>query len=213
MKNGRPSLAIVYHSGYGHTARVAEHVAQGAREAGAEVRVISVDDVDAHWDDLAASDAIVFGSPTYMGSASGPFKTFMDKTSKVWFELGWKDKVAAGFSHSGSPSGDKLNTIQGFQILAAQHAMVWVGNDLMPGNTTTKDEPDALNRLGSFAGLMTQSPTDAGPETIPEPDLRTAEHFGARVARATARWNGATPGAETPGAETLGTETREPVAA
>lgn len=193
-----PDIAIVFHSGYGHTAAIAERVAEGIRGAGAQATLISVDDVDAHWDHLAAADAIVFGSPTYMGTVSGPFKIFMDKSSKPWFELKWKDKIAAGFTHSGSWSGDKLNTIHTMQTFAMQHAMIWVGDDLMPGFASTSGSIEDLNRIGSFSGLMTQSAVDAGAEAIPESDLRTAEHFGARVARATARWNGVALGEAAP---------------
>ena len=188
MGNG-PLVAIIYHSGYGHTARIAEHVAKGVSDAGAEVKVIKAEEVDEHWDDLKAAHAIIFGSPTYMGSVSGPFKIFMDKSSKSWFGLEWKDKIAAGFTHSASPSGDKLNTLHTLSTFAGQHAMIWVGNDLLPGAPGTTGGEEGLNRIGSYAGLMTQSPAQEGADTIPELDLKTAEHFGARIATATARWH------------------------
>jgi len=86
-------LAVVYHSGYGHTAKVAEHVAEGAR-AYAEVVLFNADEATARIDELAAFDAIVFGAPTYMGSVSAPFKAFMDASAKVWYSQGWKDKIA-----------------------------------------------------------------------------------------------------------------------
>ena len=109
-------VAIVYHSGYGHTAVVAEHVAKGAGEVpGVEAALYKVEDLaspdNGPWDQLAAADAIIFGAPTYMGSASAPFKQFADASSKVWFTQGWKDKLSAGFTNSGSWSGDKLNTL------------------------------------------------------------------------------------------------------
>ena len=98
-------ISIVFHSGYGHTKVLAEQVKAGADQVpGTETRLIPVEEVDAHWADLEASDAIIFGSPTYMGSVSGPFKSFMDASSKPWFEQKWKDKVAAGFTISSSPS-------------------------------------------------------------------------------------------------------------
>ncbi len=99
-------VAIVFHSGYGHTAEVAKAVARGTKAvAGSDVQLIPVAEVDKHWDDLAAADAIIFGAPTYMGSVSAPFKAFMDASSKVWMTQGWKDKIAAGFTHSGSQGG------------------------------------------------------------------------------------------------------------
>ncbi len=187
-----PSIAIVYHSGYGHTAKQAEAVARGAASVpGAKTRLISVADVDAHWDDLAQADAIIFGAPTYMGSLSAPFKAFMDASSKVWFAQGWKDKLAAGFTNSASQSGDKLNSLIQLAVFAAQQSMVWVGTGLMPGNNSTKGSVEDINRLGSFLGAMAQSNSDAPPELAPPPaDLKTAELLGERVAKAALRWTG-----------------------
>lgn len=193
MSHGPVRVTIIFHSGYGHTALVAEHVAKGARDAGAEVKLLTTDEADATSADFSEAHAIIFGSPTYMGNVSGPFKVFADTTSKVWFSLGWKDKIAGGFTNSGSWSGDKGTTLHTLHVLAAQHGMIWVGNDLMPGNNTTSGSINDLNRIGSFGGLMTQAPVDAGADAIPESDLRTAEHYGARIANAAARWNGVTP--------------------
>ena len=177
------SVAVVYHSGYGHTAEVAKAVAHGANLMdGITAKLIRVEDVDKHWDDLDAADAIIFGAPTYMGSASAPFKAFMDASSKVWFKQGWKDKIAAGFTHSGSQGGDKYNTITQLFTLAMQHGMIWVGLGLMPGNNSSKGSVNDLNRLGSSTGSLTQSNTDQGAEAIPASDLKTAEHLGRRVA-------------------------------
>ena len=177
------SVAVVYHSGYGHTAEVAKAVAHGANLVdGIIAKLIRVEDVDKHWDDLDAADAIIFGAPTYMGSASAPFKAFMDASSKVWFKQGWKDKIAAGFTHSGSQGGDKYNTITQLFTLAMQHGMIWVGLGLMPGNNSSKGSVNDLNRLGSSTGSLTQSNTDQGAEAIPASDLKTAEHLGRRVA-------------------------------
>jgi len=183
-------IAIVYHSGYGHTAKQAEGVARGALSvAGATAALVKVEDIDRHWADLEKADAIVFGSPTYMGSASAPFKAFMDASSKVWFSQGWKDKLAAGFTNSSSQSGDKLATLQQFAVFAAQHGMIWIGLGLMPGNNSSAGGIDDLNRLGSFLGAMAQSNADQGPEQGLTPaDLKTAEHLGRRVAEATERW-------------------------
>jgi multimeric flavodoxin WrbA len=153
---------------------------------GSDVTLISVDQVDQHWTTLEAADAIIFGSPTYMGSASAPFKTFMDASSKFWFTQSWKNKIAAGFTNSGSQSGDKLNTLVQLAIFAAQHSMIWVGLDLMPGNNNSKGSLDDLNRLGGFMGALAQSNTDQGPEAGPiASDLKTAEHLGVRVAQIT----------------------------
>jgi multimeric flavodoxin WrbA len=177
-------LAVVYHSGYGHTARQARAVADGAAGVSGTVsRLVPVEEIDRHWDTLARADAIVFGTPTYMGGVSAPFKTFMDASSKVWARQGWKDKLAAGFTNSASQSGDKLNTLVQLAVFAAQHGMHWVNLGPPPGNNSSQGSLEDLNRLGSYLGAMAQSNHDAGPEVAPrDSDLRTAAHLGRRVA-------------------------------
>jgi NAD(P)H dehydrogenase (quinone) len=177
-----PVVSIAYHSGFGHTAVLAEAVRAGAADAGAQVHLIRVDQItDEQWGTLDRSDAIVFGSPTYMGTASGAFHVFAEATSKRWFGQDWQDKLAAGFTNSASKSGDKLHTLQFFQTLAAQHGMHWVNLGLLPGwNSSTASEND-LNRLGFFAGAAAQSNNDQGPEDVHKADLATAEHLGRRV--------------------------------
>lgn len=183
-------IAIVYHSKYGHTESLANAVARGAESVeDTVVRLLPVEIVDKHLNDLKAADAIIFGCPTYMGSVSGPFKIFMDETSKIWLTQSWKDKIAAGFTNSGSQSGDKLNTLIQLAIFAAQHGMIWVGLDLLPGNNSSNSSVNDLNRLGSFLGAMAQSNVDEGSDKAPpESDLETAVHFGKRVAMATKQW-------------------------
>ncbi len=179
-------LAVVYHSGYGHTARQAQAVARGAEAAGnVEVTLVPVDDVDQHWDRLAQADAIIFGAPTYMGSASAQFKVFMDATSRTVFAKGglWRDKVAAGFTNSAARSGDKLHTLQQIAVFAAQHGMHWVNLGLPPGHNNSKSTEDVVNRHGFFLGAAAQSNADEGADVAPPPaDLLTAEHLGQRVA-------------------------------
>jgi multimeric flavodoxin WrbA len=188
------NVAVVYHSGFGHTAVVAEHVARGAASVpGVTARLYKADDLTSPdtgaWAELAAADAIIFGAPTYMGSASAVMKQFMDASSKVWYARGWKDKIAAGFTNSASQSGDKLSTLEQFAVFAAQHGMIWTGNSLMPGNNSSSGSTEDDNRLGSFLGLMTQSNADQGPDIAPpRSDRRTAELFGQRVAEVAARW-------------------------
>ena len=189
-------IAIVYHSGYGHTKRQAEAVAQGVknRDPSADVPLISGTEIEKHWDDLDEADAIIFGAPTYMGSLSGPFKIFMDATSQRWTEQKWKNKIAAGFTNSSCQNGDKLNSLIQLVIFAAQHGMIWVGLDLLPGNNSSKGGINDLNRLGSWLGAMSQSNSDAGPDTAPiTSDLKTAEYLGTRVAETAQRWTKCAP--------------------
>ena len=181
------TVAVLFHSGFGHTARQAEAVRRGIeRVAGASALYLTSDEARGRVDDLELADAIVFGAPTYMGSVSGPFKTFMDSTSKAYSTGAWKDKIAAGFTNSASRSGDKVMTLIQFAILAAQHGMHWVSLGLPPGNNSTHGSEQDLNRLGFWLGAAAQSNADQGPDVAPpESDLRTAEHLGERVARVT----------------------------
>ncbi len=184
-------VAVVYHSGYGHTAEVAQAVARGAAGiAGIDAQLISVSDIAKHWQDLDAADAIIFGTPTYMGGVSAPFKAFMDESSKIWAAQGWKDKIAAGFTHSASQGGDKFNTVTHLFTFAMQHGMIWTGLGLSPGNNSSKGSVNDLNRLGSSTGSLTQSSADQGADAIPPSDLKTAEHLGRRVALITLQFAG-----------------------
>jgi NAD(P)H dehydrogenase (quinone) len=176
------SIVIAYHSGYGHTKRVADFVQTGAASvAGAVVTMIDVTKIDnAGWTALNAADAIVFGSPTYMGGPSGPFKVFADATSKAWFTGAWSNKVAGGFTCSLSMSGDKFSTLQYFVTLAMQQNMIWVGTGLPPSQTP--GAPESINRLGSSIGVMAQA-DNVPPEQSPPPgDLETARLYGIRIA-------------------------------
>lgn len=177
-------IAIVYHSGYGHTEAVAQAIKEGAlRVPGTQVDLIKTEEAPQDWDRLNAADAIIFGAPTYMGSASAPFASFMDASSKIWAQQHWKDKIAAGFTNSGSQSGDKLNTLVQMMLFAMQHGMIWIGLGLLPGNNSSKGSESDINRLGSFAGAMAQSNNDQGPdEAPPQSDRKTAALLGERVA-------------------------------
>ncbi len=182
------TTAIVYHSGYGHTEVAAKAVATGAAKAGTSV-LIKIDAVgkiaDTDWDILKAADAIIFGAPTYMGAASAQFKIFADASSKPWFTQEWKNKVAGGFTNSLSLSGDKLSTLIQMSVLAAQHGMIWVSVGEPPaqqGSTANQRDVDAVNRVGSSLGVMTQAENVAPEGSIPMGDLKTAEIYGERVA-------------------------------
>ena len=182
-------IAIVYHSGRGHTARQAEAVGAGAAEIeGAAVALMTVGEAQNRWDDLNRADAIIFGAPTYTGAASAAFKAFAEATSHAIMTQGfkWRDKVAAGFTNSGSRAGDNLATLIELAILAAQHGMHWVNLGLPPANHSSTGSEDDLNRLGFWLGAAAQSNVDQGPDRAPPAaDLATARHLGRRVAGVT----------------------------
>jgi NAD(P)H dehydrogenase (quinone) len=178
---------IIYFSGYGHTAKQAEAVHRGAASvAGTTAALIAIDKEgnisDADWQKLENADAIIFGSPTYMGNVAWQFKKFADNSSKVWGAQKWKNKVAAGFTNSATINGDKFSTINYLFTLSMQHSMVWIGTGLTASNK--KDaKRDEVNWLGGYAGALAQSPADSSPEEGPLPgDLETARLLGVRVA-------------------------------
>ncbi|BBF77922.1 flavodoxin family protein [Acinetobacter ursingii] len=179
----KKSLCIVYHSPYGHTAKVASYIAQGAKTLAIDVHLMSIEHID--WDALDAAHGIIFGSPTYMGSVSADFKKFMDSTSKRWKNRLWQGKLAAGFANSGGLSGDKLAVLQQLNIFAMQHGMLWSGLPLMATGSTETD----LNRLSSCLGLMTQSDNAPVEITPPKGDLDTAIWFGEYIAGVLYRLN------------------------
>ena len=181
------SVAILYHTGYGHTGKQAEAVHKGAGGVtGVEAHLLALtaegDLPEPGWDLLLAADAIVFGSPTYMGGPSWQFKKFADASSKPWFTQAWKDKLAAGFTNSASMNGDKFSTIAYFVTLAMQHGMLWIGTGLMPANTKAARHGD-INYVAGSTGALAVSPADAGPDEFPNAgDLETARLLGERVA-------------------------------
>ena len=180
------TVVVLYHSGYGHTQRMAQAVADGA---GADLLAIDADGnlPEGGWEALAAADAIVMGSPTYMGSVSWQFKKFADASSKVWYTQGWKDKLFAGFTHSAAMNGDKSSTLNYLFTLAMQHGGIWVSQGILPSNSKAAQRNDP-NYLGSYSGAMAQSPSDAGAGEMFSGDLETARSFGRRVADVAARF-------------------------
>lgn len=179
-------IAVLYHGGYGETQKVAEAVARGVTSvAGVEALLIKVEDISVYWGVLEQVEGIIFGAPTYMGSASAEFKKFMDATSNRVFAKGykWADKVAAGFTHVASDSRDELATLQQIAIFAAQHQMHWVSLGLPSGHVHCEWNEDTLNRHGFSLGATSLLNADQGAQRMcSDADLRTAEFLGARVA-------------------------------
>ena len=195
-----PLIAIIYSSTFGHTSAVAKNIADGAKSVkNIDISLIEIKaeqiQADGRWQDetimqtLSDADAIVMGSPTYMGSVSGLMKLFMERAFDPWWVQGWKNKVAAGFTNSASRSGDKLGTLMQFSLFAMQMGMMWVGVGDPPGGNREDSTDHDVNQLGSWLGLMTQSLANVDAEQAPGlGDRHTAERFGRRIAYSTLRW-------------------------
>lgn len=177
-------IALVHHSAHGHTRHIAQHVAQGAAAVPAtDVHLLTVEDLAGAPDRLLGFDGFIFGSPTYLGGVSGPFKSFMDSTGRLWRTQQLKGRLACGFTVSSLPAGDKQSTLLSMFVFAMQHGLVWVGNPILPEQHEGVPYELAANRLGSWSGLMAQAGHSAPADDFVPGDIRTARMFGANFAR------------------------------
>lgn len=143
-------ILVVYYSLYGHVAKMAEAVAEGAREvAGARVDVRRVaetlsEDVIGKMgatepqkaltkvpvctlDELSAADAIIFGSPTRYGNMTAQMRTFLDSTGGLWQSGALVGKVGSVFTSSATQHGGQESTILSFHMNLLHLGMVIVG--------------------------------------------------------------------------------------
>jgi len=183
-------LAIIYHSAHGHTEHIARRVLEGAQQVeGVEAHLIQAEHMATRPDDLVDFDGFIMGSPTYLGGVSGQFKTFMDATGRLWRTQGLKGKLAAGFTVSSLPAGDKQSTLLAMFVFAMQHGMLWVGNPILPEQHSGVPYDEAANRLGSWSGLMAQAGHSAPADSFVPGDVKTARMFGRNVANTLLRVN------------------------
>ena len=143
-------VLIVYYSMYGHVHRMAEAVAEGAREVqGAEVVMRRVPETlptevlskmgaieaqksFAHVpictvDELVSADAIIFGTPTRFGNMCGQMRQFLDATGQLWAKGNLVGKVGSVFTSSATQHGGQESTILSFHITLLHHGMILVG--------------------------------------------------------------------------------------
>jgi len=176
-------IIIIYHSGFGHTKIVAQHILKGLRNEGIDAGMLSTLEALDCIERLHEADTLIFGSPTYFGSVSAEFKKFIEATGKFWYAQRWKDKLAAGFTNSPTLNGDKLATLMQLSIFAAQHGMIWISAGILPkfiDDVQTKSP----NHPASYLGLITLS-ANATTQANPPADLETAVVFGRRIAQIT----------------------------
>ncbi len=183
-------LAIIYHSAHGHTEHIARRVLEGAQQVeGVKAHLIKAEDIGTRPNDLVDFDGFIMGSPTYLGGVSGQFKSFMDSTGRLWGKQGLKGKLAAGFTVSSLPAGDKQSTLMSMFVFAMQHGMLWVGNPILPEQHSGVPYDEAANRLGSWSGLMAQAGHSAPADSFVPGDVKTAHMFGRNFANTLLRVN------------------------
>jgi NAD(P)H dehydrogenase (quinone) len=190
-------VAIVFHSGFGHTKVVADSLAQGVTDGGATPVLLQIENASQDFADMlqaaGEADAIVFGSPTYMGDVSAALKAFFEASGKVWYGQGWKDKLAGGFTNSFNAAGDKGHTLMSIFTLAMQHGMIWAGPGLVAashGKPTPDLSPSEVNRFSYSSGVATQS-DNLGPDVTPgDGDKEFARLYGVRIAQLAAKLKG-----------------------
>lgn len=175
-------VAIVYFSGTGTTRGVAQAVQEGVESAGAHCvvhEIVGADITEGRWSNdaifasLDDSDAIIFGTPTYMGSVAGQMKTFMDAVASRWYTKAWDNKLGAAFTASALAGGDKQNSLFTLVTFAMQMCMRWVGTGANPA--------EGLNMNGFYLGVGVSA---SKAEDIDPAERKTAVHLGARVVAA-----------------------------
>ena len=182
---GGMRVGVIFFSGTGTVAALCEAAAAGARNAGcSEVllhRIVAEDLRQGRFvhrtllSELVGCAAQIWGTPTYMGGVAAQFKAFADASSELWESRAWQDQLATGITAGGAPNGDQGSALANLSVLAAQHAMLWLGPSALP---STPENP-----LGCSLGLAAQ----AAGNRLPADLLLGAERLGARVATLAAR--------------------------
>lgn len=188
------SVAIIFVSLDGHTAKQAEAIRDGA-SVHADVVMCRLpengDVAEQIWEQCAQADAIVFGGPTYMGGPPWQFKKFADATSDIWVTRDWQDKLAGGFTTSATMNGDKGETLAYFITLANQHGMLWVSLGQASPNAS-RHGPNDMNWTGGNGGAMAIAASDLDPDVAPGlGDIASARAYGERIARLAQRFKNA----------------------
>ncbi|MDJ0819369.1 MAG: NAD(P)H:quinone oxidoreductase [Desulfobacterales bacterium] len=193
-------VLVVFYSTYGHVYKMAEAVAEGARQVdGAEVELRRVPEtlpdgvlekmgaVDAQntfshvpvctVDELAAADAVIFGTPTRFGNMCGQMRQFLDATGQLWASGALVGKVGSVFASSATQHGGQESTILSFHITLLHHGFVIVG---LPYAFQGQMQNDEIGG-GSPYGASTIAGT-SGERTPSEVELDGARFQGKHVA-------------------------------
>ena len=176
-------VAILYHSAQGHTEHIAQRIHEGLTSvAGITGTLLHAQDIATRPDTLLAYDGLILGSPTYLGGISAPLKAALDATGGLWRQQSLRGRLAAGFTVSALPAGDKQSTLLSLFTICMQHGMLWVGNAILPEQHLGVPYEEAANRLGSWSGLMAQADKASPGQAFAPGDIKTARLFGQHFA-------------------------------
>jgi NAD(P)H:quinone oxidoreductase type IV len=193
-------VKVVFYSMYGHIYKMAEAVAEGAREVkGAGVELLQVPELVpdevleksgakkareafahipiAKPDDLADADALIFGAPTRFGNMCAQMRNFLDQTGGLWSKGALVGKVGSVFTSTGTQHGGQETTITSFHTTLLHHGMVIVG---LPYSETRQMSVDEVSG-GSPYGATTITASD-GSRMPSENELAMARFQGRHVA-------------------------------
>ena len=193
-------IQVVFYSMYGHIYRMAEAIAEGARQvAGTEVSLFQVPELVpeavleksgakqaraafAHVpvmkpDQLAEGDAILFGTPTRFGNMCAQMRNFLDQTGGLWVKGALVGKVGSAFTSTGTQHGGQETTITSFHTTLLHQGMVIVGVPYSESGLVHMDEISGGTPYGAT--------TLAGPDGSRHPtanELKVARFQGKHVA-------------------------------
>jgi NAD(P)H dehydrogenase (quinone) len=177
-------LAIIYYTKSHSLEKLALEIGKGAEVSGVETKIMTCQEARNNLNLLEEVDGVVFGSPTYFGSVAAEMKAFFEALVDFWINKKLQNKIAAGFTHSSSPSGDKLMTLMEIMVFAMQNGMIWVGPTLHPNEKILLESGEkelVTNQLGAWLGLMAYSDPRKN-LALSEEDFLTARLFGKRIA-------------------------------
>ncbi len=197
-------ILVLYYSSYGHIEAMAQAVAAGARDAGAEVAVKRVPELVpaeiaaksgfkldqpapiATVAELPDYDGIIFGTPTRFGMMCAQMRNFLDQTGGLWVQGKLLGKVGSVFCSTGTQHGGQETTITSFHVTLCHLGFIIVP----PGYS----DPDILNMEHITGGTPYGATTFAGADghslPVPEHDLKIARSQGRYVAQVTAKLAG-----------------------
>ncbi|MEM1022597.1 MAG: NAD(P)H:quinone oxidoreductase [Myxococcota bacterium] len=191
-------VSIIYYSQTGTNRALAEAVAEGAKSAGAEVRVrmvaetapaeaienneawkklredVALEPVATH-EDVEWADAVVFGSPTRFGNVSAQLKAFIDTLGGLWFQGKLADKAYAGFTSAQNANGGQEST-----LLALFNSIYHFGGIIVATGYTD-------GSVAKAGGNPYGPSVTASRDGVSETDLAHAHHTGHRVATMAAK--------------------------